>query len=168
VSTLLLTYIFHDKGRGTLVRCPLGFSFFFVFLFFVGTCFSVSSDDKLVLFLFPGIPTDDPAIVAFYDKRIYKKLRLKELSFLFFVYKLFSFWIWLKYCLLDLKQSINQFAHIIVSSSIDVSTLLFNINIPWWQGHTRTQKNTYMNNTDSIKTWIQSWWTGSVSIPYIF
>jgi hypothetical protein len=38
-----------------------------------GTCFSVSSDDKLVLFLFPGIPTGDPAIVAFYDKRIYKK-----------------------------------------------------------------------------------------------
>ena len=45
-----------------------------------GTCFSVSSDDKLVLFLFPGIPTDDPAIVAFYDKCIYKKLRLKESS----------------------------------------------------------------------------------------
>ena len=47
-----------------------------------GTCFSVSSDDRLVLFLFPGIPTGDPAIVAFYDKRkrIYKKLRLKELS----------------------------------------------------------------------------------------
>jgi hypothetical protein len=45
-----------------------------------GTCFSVFSDDKLVLFLFPGIPTGDPAIVAFYDKRIYKKLRLKELS----------------------------------------------------------------------------------------
>jgi hypothetical protein len=44
------------------------------------TCFSVSSDDKLVLFLFPGIPTGDPAIVAFYDKRIYKKLLLKELS----------------------------------------------------------------------------------------
>ena len=44
------------------------------------TCFSVSSDDKLVLFLFPGIPTGDPDIVAFYDKRIYKKLRLKELS----------------------------------------------------------------------------------------
>ena len=40
----------------------------------------LSSDDKLVLFLFPGIPTGDPAIVAFYDKRIYKKLRLKELS----------------------------------------------------------------------------------------
>jgi hypothetical protein len=39
-----------------------------------GTCFSVSSEDKLVLFLFPGIPTGDPAIVAFYDKRIYKKL----------------------------------------------------------------------------------------------
>ena len=39
-----------------------------------GTCFSVSSDDKLVLFLFPRIPTGDPAIVAFYDKRIYKKL----------------------------------------------------------------------------------------------
>ena len=39
-----------------------------------------SSDDKLVLFLFPGIPTGDPAVVAFYDKRIYKKLRLKELS----------------------------------------------------------------------------------------
>ena len=45
-----------------------------------GTCFSVSSDDKLFLFLFPGIPTGGPAIVAFYDKRIYKKLRLKELS----------------------------------------------------------------------------------------
>jgi hypothetical protein len=45
-----------------------------------GTCFSVSFNDKLVLFLFPGIPTDDLAIVAFYDKRIYKKLRLKELS----------------------------------------------------------------------------------------
>ena len=45
-----------------------------------GTCFSVSSNDKLVLFLFPGIQTGDPAIVAFYDKRIYKKLRLKELS----------------------------------------------------------------------------------------
>ena len=44
------------------------------------TCFSVYSDDKLVLFLFPGIPTGDPAIVAFYDKRIYEKLRLKELS----------------------------------------------------------------------------------------
>ena len=43
-------------------------------------CFSVSSDDKLILFLFPGIPTGDPAIVAFYDKRIYKKVRLKELS----------------------------------------------------------------------------------------
>jgi hypothetical protein len=37
------------------------------------TCFSV-------LFLFPGIPTGDPAIVAFYNKRIYKKLRLKQLS----------------------------------------------------------------------------------------
>ena len=36
------------------------------------TCFSLSFDDKLVLFLFPGIPTGDPAIVAFYDKRIYK------------------------------------------------------------------------------------------------
>ena len=47
-----------------------------------GTCFSVSSDDKLVLFLFSGIPTSDPAIVTFYDKRIYKKLRLKELSLL--------------------------------------------------------------------------------------
>ena len=47
-----------------------------------GTCFSVSSDDKLVLFLFPVIPTGDPAIVAFYDKRIYKKLPLKELSLL--------------------------------------------------------------------------------------
>ena len=44
------------------------------------TCFSVSSNDKLVLILFPGIPTSDPAIAAFYDKRIYKKLRLKELS----------------------------------------------------------------------------------------
>jgi hypothetical protein len=44
------------------------------------TCFSVSSDDRLVLFLFPGIPTGDPAIVAFYDKRIYKKLRLNEIS----------------------------------------------------------------------------------------
>jgi hypothetical protein len=29
-------------------------------------------------------------------------------SFWFFAYKLFSSWIWLKYCLLDLKQSINQ------------------------------------------------------------
>ena len=38
-----------------------------------GTCFSVSSDDKLVLFFFPGIPTGDPAIVAFYDKRIYNQ-----------------------------------------------------------------------------------------------
>jgi hypothetical protein len=45
-----------------------------------GTCFSVCSDDRLVLFLFPGIPMGDPAIVAFYDKRTYKKLRLKELS----------------------------------------------------------------------------------------
>ena len=35
--------------------------------------------DKLVLFLFLGIPTGDPAIVAFYDKRIYNKLRLKKL-----------------------------------------------------------------------------------------
>jgi hypothetical protein len=42
--------------------------------------FLPSSDDKLVLFLFPGIPTGDLAIVAFYDKRIYKKLRMKELS----------------------------------------------------------------------------------------
>jgi hypothetical protein len=48
--------------------------------FNTGTCFSVFSDDKLVLFLFPWIPTGDPAIVAFYDKRFYKKLRLKELS----------------------------------------------------------------------------------------
>jgi hypothetical protein len=37
-----------------------------------------------------------------------------------------------------------------------------------WQGHTRTQKNTYMNNADSIKTWIQSWWTGSVSIRDVY
>ena len=29
-------------------------------------------------------------------------------SFWFFVYKLFLSWIWLKYCLLDLKQSINS------------------------------------------------------------
>ena len=42
-----------------------------------GTCFTVSSDDKLVLFLFPGIPTGDPTIVAFYDKHINK---IKELS----------------------------------------------------------------------------------------
>jgi hypothetical protein len=28
----------------------------------------------------PGNPTGDPAKVAFYDKRIYNKLRLKELS----------------------------------------------------------------------------------------
>jgi hypothetical protein len=43
-----------------------------------GTCFTVSSDDKkLVLFLFPGIPTGDPAIVAFNDKHINK---IKELS----------------------------------------------------------------------------------------
>jgi lipoprotein signal peptidase len=42
-----------------------------------GACFSVSSDDKLVLFLFPGIPTGDPAIVAFYDKRIYKKVTIE-------------------------------------------------------------------------------------------
>jgi hypothetical protein len=60
-----------------------------------GTCFSVSSDDKLVLFLFPGIPTGDPAIVAFYDTK-----------------DKFKF------------GAINQFTHIIVSSSIDVSTLL--------------------------------------------
>jgi hypothetical protein len=45
-----------------------------------GNCFSVSFDDKLVLFLFPGIPTGDPAKVAYYVKCIYKKLRLKELS----------------------------------------------------------------------------------------
>jgi hypothetical protein len=31
----------------------------------------------LVLFLFPGIPTGDPAIVAFYDKRIYKKVTIE-------------------------------------------------------------------------------------------
>jgi hypothetical protein len=43
-----------------------------------GTCFSVSSDDKLVLFLFPGIPTGDPAIVAFYDKRVYKRTNLSS------------------------------------------------------------------------------------------
>jgi hypothetical protein len=42
--------------------------------------FSASSDDKLVQFLFLGIPTGDSAIVALYDKHIYKKLRLKELS----------------------------------------------------------------------------------------
>jgi hypothetical protein len=32
-------------------------------------------------------------------------------SFWFFVCKLFSSWIWLKYCLLYLKQSINQFSY---------------------------------------------------------
>jgi hypothetical protein len=42
--------------------------------------YTINWFDKLVLFLFPGIPTGDPAIVAFYDKRIYKQLRLKELS----------------------------------------------------------------------------------------
>jgi hypothetical protein len=45
-----------------------------------GTCFSVFSDDKLVLFLFPGIPTGDPAIVAFYDKCIYKKSEKTEIQ----------------------------------------------------------------------------------------
>ena len=33
--------------------------------------------DKLVLFLFPGIPTGDPAMVAFYDKRIYKTVTIE-------------------------------------------------------------------------------------------
>jgi hypothetical protein len=42
-----------------------------------GTCFSVSFDDKLVLLLFPEIPTGNPAIVAFYDKRIYKKVTIE-------------------------------------------------------------------------------------------
>jgi hypothetical protein len=45
-----------------------------------GTCFSVSSDDKLVLFLFPGIPTGDPAIDAFYDKRIYKNVTIEVID----------------------------------------------------------------------------------------
>jgi hypothetical protein len=74
----VVTYIVLKKG-GASERCD--FSQFgkrqFSYLN-TGTCFSVSSDDKLVLFLFPGIPTGDPAIVAFYDKRIYKQLRLKE------------------------------------------------------------------------------------------
>ena len=45
-----------------------------------GTCFSVSSDDKLVLFLFPGIPTGDPAIVAFYDTKDKFKFGAKLIS----------------------------------------------------------------------------------------
>jgi hypothetical protein len=60
--------------RGVILVSLKNASFLMVY------CFSVSSDDKLVLILFPGIPTSDPAIAAFYDKRIYKKLRLKELS----------------------------------------------------------------------------------------
>jgi hypothetical protein len=129
--------------------------------FNTGTCFSVSSDDKLVLFLFPGIPTGDPAIVAvaFHDKRIYKKLWLKELSLSDPLYHgkkqhrnrcpcwpipespLSDFLLtnfshpeydWNIACWTISNQSINQFAHTIVSSYIDVSTLLFNmINIPW-------------------------------------
>jgi hypothetical protein len=63
------------KGGGDWYALLFVFSLFFVFNFFIflrhntGTCFSVSSDDKLVLFLFPGIPTGDPAIVAFYDTK---------------------------------------------------------------------------------------------------
>ena len=42
-----------------------------------GNCSSVSSDDKLILFFFHGIPTGDPAIVSFYDKHIYKKVTIE-------------------------------------------------------------------------------------------
>jgi hypothetical protein len=53
-----------------------------------GTCFSVSSDDKLALFLFPGIPTGDPAIVAFYDKGRGTLVR-SPFGFSFFLYIFF-------------------------------------------------------------------------------
>jgi hypothetical protein len=64
-----------------------------------GTCFSVSSDDKLVPFLFPGIPTGDPAIVAFYDTKDKFKFGAKLISdniyvpewFLFLYFKYWYF-----------------------------------------------------------------------------
>ena len=35
---------------------------------------------RVTLFLFPGIPTGDPAIVAFYDKRIYKNVTIEVID----------------------------------------------------------------------------------------
>jgi hypothetical protein len=48
-------------------------------------------------------------------------------SFWFFVYKLFSSWIWLKYCLLDLKQSINQSIRTHYCIQLYVRTVIINI-----------------------------------------
>jgi hypothetical protein len=73
-----LTFNCH-KGRRIMAQLFI-LSYSDAVSFNTRTCFSVSSDVKLALFVFPGIPTGDPAIVSFYDKRIYKKLRLKELS----------------------------------------------------------------------------------------
>ena len=48
-------------SRNELCLIRMGFFYFFAVVFLL----------LLVVFIFPGIPTGDPAIVAFYDKRIY-------------------------------------------------------------------------------------------------
>ena len=50
---------YYSRNQLCLIR--MGFFNFFVVVFLL----------LLVVFIFPGIPTGDPAIVAFYDKRIY-------------------------------------------------------------------------------------------------
>jgi hypothetical protein len=61
LSDFLLTTFSHPKYYWNIACCTL---------------INQSINHKLVLFLFPGIPTGDPATVAFYNKRIYKKLPL--------------------------------------------------------------------------------------------
>ena len=63
-----------------------------------GTCFSVSSDDKLVLFLFPGIPMGNPAYTytATSVQSVSLILKLKMIKFPSLSFISFSIWYWIK------------------------------------------------------------------------
>jgi hypothetical protein len=89
-------------------------------------------------------------------------------SFWFVVYKLFSSWIWLKYCLLDLKQSINQsirsfFLYSFISSFFSIVTFL---GWTWLQATwikpevVATKKYTgYLHYRRFITTWSRFLWS---------
>jgi hypothetical protein len=61
-----------------------------------GTCFSVSSDDKLVLFLFPGILMGNPAYTYTTTsvQRVSLILKLKMIKFPSLSFISFSIWYW--------------------------------------------------------------------------
>jgi hypothetical protein len=129
-----------------------------------GTCFSVSSDDRLVLFLFPRIPTGDPAIVASYEGHWYALLkafvwlldcltiglsdyRSDPLQNSFKISVLSG--IFIDYYMTFFISHVQKPNRLLTKERSRTSETRYHRRTNDWQGHTRTQKNTYIY---SIKT----------------